>query len=134
MSTKQNEKDTVSFTIENRIAWVKYNRPDKRNAQSPSLNRRMFEVIDELEFRDDVGLLVLTGEGDAWCAGMDLKEYFRETEALGLAGTRKAQSEAYRWWRRLRWYQKPHHRHGQWLVLWRRVRPAVRLRPGYRRG
>jgi feruloyl-CoA hydratase/lyase len=107
MSSKQNEKDTVSFTVENRIAWVKFNRPTKRNAQSPSLNRRMFEVIDELEFRDDVGLLVLTGEGDAWCAGMDLKEYFRETEALGLKGTRKAQSEAYLWWRRLRWYQKP---------------------------
>ena len=86
---------------------MKYNRPDKRNAQSPALNRRMYEVIDELEFREDVGLLVLTGEGDAWCAGMDLKEYFRETEALGLKGTRKAQGEAYRWWRRLRWYQKP---------------------------
>jgi len=52
-------------------------------------------------------VLVLTGEGDAWSAGMDLKEYFRETEALGLAGTRKAQRESYGWWRRLRWYQKP---------------------------
>jgi trans-feruloyl-CoA hydratase/vanillin synthase len=38
---------------------------------------------------------------------MDLKEYFRESEALGLAGTRKAQRESYGWWRRLRWYQKP---------------------------
>ena len=90
MSSKQNEKDTVSFTVEDRIAWVRFNRPTKRNAQSPSLNRRMYEVISELEFRDDVGLLVLTGEGDAWCAGMDLKEYFRETEAQGLGGTRKA--------------------------------------------
>jgi trans-feruloyl-CoA hydratase/vanillin synthase len=107
MANTQNEQDTVSFTVEDRIAWVKFNRPDKRNAQSPSLNRRMYEVIDELEFRDDVGLLVLTGEGDSWCAGMDLKEYFRETESQGLKGTRKAQSEAYRWWRRLRWYQKP---------------------------
>ncbi|MEO6367485.1 MAG: p-hydroxycinnamoyl CoA hydratase/lyase, partial [Steroidobacteraceae bacterium] len=56
MAGTQNEKDTVSFTVEDRIAWVKYNRPDKRNAQSPALNRRMYEVIDELEFRDDVGL------------------------------------------------------------------------------
>ena len=107
MTNRQNEKDTVSFTVEGRIAWVRFNRPDKRNAQSPSLNRRMYEVIDELEFRDDVGLLVLTGQGDAWCAGMDLKEYFRETEAQGLGGTRKAQREAYAWWQRLRWYQKP---------------------------
>jgi hypothetical protein len=42
-----------------------------------------------------------------WTAGMDLKEYFRETEANGLRGTRKAQRESYGWWARLRWYQKP---------------------------
>lgn len=99
--------DTVTFEVADGIAWVKYNRPEKRNAQSPKLNRRMREVIDELEFRDDVGVLVLTGEGDAFCAGMDLKEYFRETEAEGLRGTRHAQREAYGWWERLRWYQKP---------------------------
>jgi trans-feruloyl-CoA hydratase/vanillin synthase len=101
------EKDTVAYEIENRIAWVKFNRPEKRNAMSPALNRRMMEVLDELEHHDDVGVLVLTGEGDSWSAGMDLKEYFRETEATGLAGTRKAQRESYGWWRRLRWYQKP---------------------------
>jgi feruloyl-CoA hydratase/lyase len=102
-----NTPDVVTFHVENRIAWVKFSRPEKRNAMSPTLNRRMMEVLEELEYRDDVGLLVLTGEGDAWSAGMDLKEYFRETEAQGLKGTRKAQSEAYRWWRKLRWYQKP---------------------------
>jgi trans-feruloyl-CoA hydratase/vanillin synthase len=37
---------------------------------------------------------------------MDLKEYFRETEAKGLGATRQAQRESYGWWRRLRWYQK----------------------------
>ena len=99
--------DTVSFVIEDRIAWVSFNRPEKRNAMSPALNRRMMEVLDELEFNDDVGVLVLTGEGTAWTAGMDLKEYFRETEATGLGGTRKAQRESYGWWRGLRWYQKP---------------------------
>jgi trans-feruloyl-CoA hydratase/vanillin synthase len=101
------EHDTVTFTIEDRIAWVKFNRPEKRNSMSPALNRRMMEVLEELEFSDDVGVLVLTGEGTAWSAGMDLKEYFRETEAKGLAGSRQAQRESYGWWRRLRWYQKP---------------------------
>jgi trans-feruloyl-CoA hydratase/vanillin synthase len=105
--SERSEKDTVAFEVEGGVAWVRYNRPEKRNAQSPALNRRMGEVLDELEFRDDVGVLVLTGEGDAFCAGMDLKEYFRDTEALGLVGTRRAQREAYGWWERLRWYQKP---------------------------
>lgn len=100
------EKDTVAYTVENGIAWVSFNRPEKRNCMSPKLNRRMMEVLDELEYRDDVGVLVLTGEGDSWSAGMDLKEYFRETEEKGLAATRQAQRESYGWWRRLRWYQK----------------------------
>ncbi|MET4898496.1 p-hydroxycinnamoyl CoA hydratase/lyase [Sphingomonadaceae bacterium jetA1] len=100
-------KDGVSYRVEDRIAWVYFARPEKRNAMNPALNRRMAEVFDELEFRDDVGVLVLGGEGNAWSAGMDLKEYFRETEAQGLGGIRKSQRESYGWFRRLRWFQKP---------------------------
>ncbi len=105
--TERKEEDTVAYTVENGIAWVKFNRPEKRNCMSPKLNRQMMRVLDELEFSNEVGVLVLTGEGSAWSAGMDLKEYFRETEAQGLGAVRKSQSEAYGWWRRLRWYQKP---------------------------
>ena len=83
---EQAELETVAFTVEDGIAWVSFNRAEKRNCMSPRLNRQMMRVLDELEFRDDVGVLVLTGEGTAWTAGMDLKEYFRETEAQGLKG------------------------------------------------
>jgi len=99
--------DVVTYRVEGGIAWVSFNRPEKRNAMSPTLNRRMMEVLDELEYRDDVGVLVLKGEGESWTAGMDLKEYFRETEAQGVKGVRKSQRESYGWFRRLRWYQKP---------------------------
>lgn len=100
-------KDIVVYEIVDNVAWVKYNRPEKRNCMSPTLNRRMLEILDELEHRDDVGVLVLTGEGAAFSAGMDLKEYFKENEAKGLGAIRQAQREAYTWWERLRWYQKP---------------------------
>ena len=72
------EADTVSSSVRDGIAWVKFNRPEKRNCMSPKLNRQMLRVINELEFRDDVGVLVLTGEGEAWSAGMDLKEFFHD--------------------------------------------------------
>jgi len=98
--------DTVALDVQNGIAWVRFNRPDKRNCMSPRLNREMLRVLDALEFRDDVGVLVLSGEGTAWSAGMDLKEYFRDSEALGLQGVRQSQREAYAWWKRLRTYQK----------------------------
>jgi trans-feruloyl-CoA hydratase/vanillin synthase len=74
---------------------------------SPQLNRQMTSVLDELEFSTDVGVLVLTGEGSAFSAGMDLQEYFRDNEAKGLSAIRAAQRESYGWWRRLRWFQKP---------------------------
>jgi trans-feruloyl-CoA hydratase/vanillin synthase len=107
MSVERSEEDTVAVTVEEGVAWVKFNRPEKRNCMSPKLNRQMLRVLTELEFRDDVGVLVLTGEGSAWSAGMDLKEYFRDNEAQGLSATRAAQREAYGWWQRLRWYEKP---------------------------
>ncbi|MFT4089316.1 MAG: p-hydroxycinnamoyl CoA hydratase/lyase [Asticcacaulis sp.] len=101
------EEDTVSFEVVDGVAWVKFNRPEKRNCMSPQLNRQMMRVLDQLEYDDAVHVLVLSGEGTAWSAGMDLKEYFRENEEKGLGATRGAQREAYGWWRRLRWYQKP---------------------------
>ena len=89
-------QDTVAVEVESRIAWVSFNRPEKRNCMNPVLNRQMMQVLDELEFDDRSGVLVLTGVGDAWSAGMDLKE--RAVLVLqGFGG----------WWRRLRWYQKP---------------------------
>ena len=105
--TERLEEDTVAIRVENSIAWVSFNRPEKRNCMSPKLNRQMLRVLESIEFRDDVGVVVLTGEGSAWSAGMDLKEYFRDNEEIGLGATRKAQREAYGWWERLRWFEKP---------------------------
>lgn len=100
------ELDTVTYVVDDGIAWVSFNRPDKRNAMSRRLNRRMMAVLDELEFRDDVGVLVLRGEGDAWSAGMDLQEYFREPEAEGFEAIRRSQMESYGWFSRLRNFEK----------------------------
>ncbi|WP_442680028.1 p-hydroxycinnamoyl CoA hydratase/lyase [Sphingomonas sp. ASY06-1R] len=105
--SETSQQGTVAYDIVDNVAWVRFNRPEKRNCMSPTLNREMMDVLDALEYRDDVGVLVLSGEGTSWSAGMDLKEYFRENEAKGLGATRGAQREAYGWWRRLRWYQKP---------------------------
>ena len=104
---ERTEEETVAFNVENGVAWVKFNRPEKRNCMSPKLNRQMKKILEELEFREDVRVLVLTGEGKAWSAGMDLQEYFRENEEKGLWAVRKAQRESYGWFERLRWYEKP---------------------------
>jgi trans-feruloyl-CoA hydratase/vanillin synthase len=99
--------DVVKVEFERGVAWVSFNRPEKRNCMNPALNRRMLEVLTDLEADDRCQVLVLTGEGSAFCAGMDLKEYFRETEAQGHIAVRRSQRESYGWFRRLRWFEKP---------------------------
>ena len=98
----------VAYHVVDRIAWVRFNRPDKRNAMSPTLNRDMMEVLDLLEFRDDVGVLVLSGEGPAWTAGMDLKEYFRENDGKPEIFQERLRRDCSQWqWKLLRMYSKP---------------------------
>ena len=72
--TETSSNGVVAYDVEGGIAWVRFNRPDKRNAMSPTLNRDMMTVLDELEFREDVGVLVLSGEGTAWSAGMEISK------------------------------------------------------------
>lgn len=57
------------------VAWVTLNRPDVRNALSRSLCNQLSEIAVNLDARDSVHKIVLTGSGDkAFCAGADLKE------------------------------------------------------------
>jgi trans-feruloyl-CoA hydratase/vanillin synthase len=98
---------TIDVVFETGVAWVSLNRPDKRNCLNPTLNAEMHGVLDALEDDDRCRVLVLTGAGPSFCAGMDLKEYFRETEAKGHMAVRRSQRDAYGWWRRLRWFERP---------------------------
>lgn len=99
---------TVKVEIEDGIAWVILNRPDKRNAMNPTLNREMTDVLQTLELDDAAGVLVLTGAGNSWSAGMDLKEYFREVDGQPEIVQERVRREASQWqWKLLRFYTKP---------------------------
>jgi trans-feruloyl-CoA hydratase/vanillin synthase len=99
---------TVRVELEDGIAWVTLSRPEKRNAMSPTLNAEMVEVLQALDADDACGVLVLTGAGDAWSAGMDLKEYFREIDEKPEHVQRQVRRDAALWqWRMLRTYAKP---------------------------
>jgi trans-feruloyl-CoA hydratase/vanillin synthase len=99
--------ETVRVTLDDGIAWVELNRPEKRNAMSPTLNSEMVEVLETLDADDRCGVLVLTGAGEAFSAGMDLKEYFREVDGAPEHVQRRVRRDAARWqWRLLRTYPK----------------------------
>jgi trans-feruloyl-CoA hydratase/vanillin synthase len=99
---------TVKVNVEDGIAWVTLNRPEKRNAMSPTLNREMREILEELEIDPDARVLILTGAGESWSAGMDLKEYFREVDQAPEVVQEKIRRDASTWqWKLLRMYAKP---------------------------
>ena len=121
------EKGIVSFEVENRIAWVRFNRPAKRNCMSPKLNRRMLDVLDELEFRDDVGVLVLTGEGIGLVGRHGPQGIFPGDRGAGPAGHPPLTARGLCLVAAAALVPEADHRHGQRLVLRRRLWPALRL-------
>lgn len=65
---------SISLDIDSRgIAVVTLNRPQARNAMDPTMIHELGEVSDQLADMDSVRAVVLTGNGDAFCAGGDLK-------------------------------------------------------------
>jgi feruloyl-CoA hydratase/lyase len=99
---------TVQVEVADGIAWVTLNRPEKRNAMNPVLNREMVAVLDELDLDTDSEVLVLTGAGESFSAGMDLKEYFRETDNQPDVAKERLRRDASQWqWKMLRFYSKP---------------------------
>lgn len=100
--------NTVLVELESRIAWVTMNRPEKRNAINPTLSFEMLDVFEALEVDDRCGVLVLTGAGEAYSAGMDLKEYFRATDKMNYDERMQImRKSATAQWKRLQFYGKP---------------------------
>jgi len=100
--------NTVDVEFEDDIAFVFFNRPDKKNCMSPTLNREMYATLHALELDDRCKVVVLTGRGAAWSAGMDLKEYFRETDNESDNFKMRIREEAAAWQQvKLRYHAKP---------------------------
>jgi len=66
------EYGTLIVEREGACAWIRLNRPDKRNALSPELLRDLDRALSDLEPDGSVRVLILTGSGKAFSSGMDL--------------------------------------------------------------
>ena len=64
--------DTVRLEVEDRVAVLTLDDPDRRNALTATMVDEIIATVDALEARDDVGALVVTGAPPAFCAGADL--------------------------------------------------------------
>src|SRR5918998_5966864 len=88
----------VIYEKRDRIAYVTINRPEAKNAIDPDVHRLLWETWEDFRDDDAVDVAILTGAGDAFCAGADLKTYIppwiqeatprqvRDNVATGLGG------------------------------------------------
>jgi trans-feruloyl-CoA hydratase/vanillin synthase len=78
MATKKLDYETLLVDIDAGVATLTLNRPRKKNAMNPRLHEEMAAALEALRYEPEARVVVITGAGDSFCAGMDLKEFFTE--------------------------------------------------------
>ncbi|UCG64120.1 MAG: enoyl-CoA hydratase/isomerase family protein [Deltaproteobacteria bacterium] len=73
------EYKTIKVEEKEQIVTITLNRPEKKNALNLQFDREMLDLMEELAADEDKRVLIITGAGDTFCAGRDLKEFFAET-------------------------------------------------------
>ena len=66
------EFTTIKIQLGESMAWINLDRPEVRNALNAELIRELTEAFDWLNSRDDIRVIILKGNGPAFCAGADL--------------------------------------------------------------
>ena len=67
--------DEVLIEERDGVLLITINRPDARNAIDGAVSDGLVAAVSTLNSRDDLRVGVLTGAGDAFCSGMDLKAF-----------------------------------------------------------
>lgn len=67
------EYKDIIYTKEQGIATITLNRPDRRNAFSPEMSESISKAVEDATKDDEVRVLIITGRGQAFCAGADVK-------------------------------------------------------------
>jgi len=101
------EYKNILIEREGNITFLWLNRPDKRNAMSPDLHFDMEDALTWLATDKETKVLIIGGKGEAWCAGQDLRLYFRGTQD-NPEMRYKANNASHNWrWELLSQFPKP---------------------------
>jgi enoyl-CoA hydratase/carnithine racemase len=73
--------DLILTRVDDHVCTITLNRPDKRNALTTAMIDSLQDAVEAVAGRDDVRVVVVRGEGAAFCAGLDLRELAAQREA-----------------------------------------------------
>ena len=66
------EFETILYEVDDRVATITLNRPERLNAFNSQMLRDVMDAIDVVDADDDVRAVIFTGAGRGYCAGADL--------------------------------------------------------------
>jgi feruloyl-CoA hydratase/lyase len=99
--------ETILCEVSDGVATITLNRPGKKNAMNPRMHEEMTHLLEALRYDDAARVLVFTGAGDAFCAGMDIQEFFVALKDQPHAYDRVERIASEWRGRTLRYYPKP---------------------------
>jgi enoyl-CoA hydratase/carnithine racemase len=120
--------DDILYAVDEGIATITLNRPERMNALTHALETEMHGLFDRADADRSVRVIILTGSGPAFCAGYDQGQ-------TGKSGTRhsdpkgKSHAEFIEYWQR-----QDGARAGQWAHMWRLGKPIIAAVNGWAMG
>ncbi|WP_108810413.1 crotonase/enoyl-CoA hydratase family protein [Sphingorhabdus sp. Alg231-15] len=97
--------ERVTISVENHIADVRFNRPEKMNALDPEQIDAIIDATDKLAEMKDVRAIVLSGNGKGFCAGLDMASFTQSSTTGSLTDRNYGNANKYQHvvlqWRRL---------------------------------
>jgi enoyl-CoA hydratase/carnithine racemase len=130
-TSKGTSKETgqeLLYSVEDSIATITLNRPERMNALTPALEAELHRAFDQADADRAVRVIILTGAGRAFCAGYDQGQ-------TGKSGTRhsdpkgKSHADFIEFWQR-----NDAGRVGQWTHMWRLGKPIIAAVNGWAMG
>src|SRR5712671_2508231 len=119
-------KDLI-YSVEEKIATITLNRPERMNALSRSLEGELHRAFDEADGDRAVKVIILTGNGPAFCAGRDQGATVNGTRNSDPKGRSHAEYIEY-------WQRSDGRKMGEWTHMWRLGKPIIAAVNGWAMG
>jgi len=86
-------EDLVTIEVSDGVADVRLNRPAKYNALNPEMFSAINQAGENLNEAKDVRAVVLSGNGNGFCAGLDMSSFARMADSSGTSAKQEPAEE-----------------------------------------